>query len=150
MAFIVTRIIGMAKAPPSATPSRLPLALSLLLCLMALPWQAAQAEGKLAPTEFYLSLPMTTIEVKDETAHLHAVTYQVILVFYDEANSKVYGSQKSKLKAAIGSALRHYSYDDFQHGNAAGIIKDAGRNAAQSVDPNTPINELLVKTLLVQ
>lgn len=119
--------------------------LGLLMGAMAnMPAKAAE-KG-----EFYMNIPMQTIEAKNAQGHLRAITFEISLAFRDETNYKAYSGQKGKVIASIQSALRQIPFEDYLYGNAAQVVKDSARQAAQAIDPQSTVNEVLVKFLLVQ
>jgi hypothetical protein len=117
----------------------------IALALLALASPARAASG-----EFYLSVPMMTIEVKTKEGNLRAITFELLLAFQSQDNLQVYSGQKAKTIGAIDGALRKHAYELYKQGNAAQIIKETAREAAQRLDPKTPVREVLIKFLLVQ
>jgi hypothetical protein len=108
-------------------------------------WAAGPGGG-----EFYMTIPMHTIEVKTKEGHLRAITFEILIAFQSQEYLSVYSGQKARTIATIDGALRKHSYELLKQGNAAQIIKESAREAAQTLDPKTPVAEVLIKFLLVQ
>lgn len=113
---------------------------------LAHPSFAAGGEEKL------LSIPMHTIEVvsTQNPKMKRAITMELYLAFGDESGYATYSSQKGTIIAAMDKALSARPYEDYLLGNAARVIKETARDAAQAVNPQVAVTEVLIRFLLVQ